>query len=158
VNNENNPININIKHYGKYIVVKNDQVYCKAIKEIIRIADVEIKEYEFARKKFTNKIDFLDLKVREAFPSRVSIVTLKCYYGYNLMGIRDNFINEKNTVKDCPRCGADEMWEHIVLCNANHYRRAKFVFNLEQKLLWLNNTVELEQITMIITDIRHYLI
>ena len=56
---ENNPIKTNIKYYRKYAVIKNDQVHYKVIKEIIRIADAEIEEYELARKKFTNEINFL---------------------------------------------------------------------------------------------------
>jgi len=69
------------------------------------------------------------------------------------MGIRDNFINKKNIVKDYPRCGVDETWEHLLLYNENHHRRAEFIYNLEQKLPRLNNAVELEQIAIMITDI-----
>ena len=87
VNNMNNLITLNIKYYGRYAVVKNNQVLCKAIKEIIRINNAELKEYEFAKKKFTNEIDFIDLKVREAFLSRVNIVILKCCYGFNPTGV-----------------------------------------------------------------------
>ena len=104
---------------------------CKAIKEIVKIVDAESDEYEFAKKKVLNEIDFIDLKAREAFPSGVNAVTLKCCYRFNPTRIRDNHINNDSTRKDCPRYGADEIWEYIILCNENHYQRAEFIYNLE---------------------------
>ena len=66
-------------------------------------------------------------------------------------------INEENIVRDCPQCGEDETWEHVLLCRENHHRRAEFIYNLEQKLSRVNRAVELQHIAMMITNIRTYL-
>ena len=108
INNINNLIISNIKYYGRYTVVKDNQVLCKVVKEIIRINDAECEEYEYAKKKFSNEIDFPHLKARETFPSGVNIITLKYCYRFNLTGVRDNFINKNTIVKDYLRCGDNE--------------------------------------------------
>ena len=65
------------------------------------------------------------------FNSRVNLVILKCCYRFNQVGVRDNIINEGITNRDCPRCGEDKNWEHVILCKDNHFYRAEFIYELE---------------------------
>jgi len=132
--NASNPIPTNIKHYGSYAIKRYGRIHCKAVKEIIRITDAEIEEYNYTKEKYENEIDFINLKAREAFENGINTVTLKCCYGFNAIGIRDNKINEGTMVVDCPRYGESKTWKHIILCNENHYRRAELIYELETKL------------------------
>ena len=76
-----------MKHYELYAIKRQGRMQYKAVKEIIHITDAEIEEYNYTKDKYKNEIDFIDLKAREAFANGINIVTLKCYYGLNAIGI-----------------------------------------------------------------------
>ena len=99
--NEINPLQTNIKYYRSYIIKVNRRVHYKVVKEIIRIANAKKEEYDYAKEKFINEINFITIKARDTFPNGVSTVILKCYYGFNVVGVRDNIINEGIIVRDC---------------------------------------------------------
>ena len=106
--NASNLIPTKIKYYRSYAIKRQGRIQCKAVKEIIRITDAEIEEYNYTKEKYKNEIDFIDLKVRESFANGINTVILKCYYGFNATGIQDNKINKGTIVVDCPRCGESE--------------------------------------------------
>ena len=84
---------------------------------------------------------------------------MKYCYDFNTVGVRDNNINDGKLVAECPRCREDETQEHIILCKENRVSQVEFIYTLEQKLLRVeSNNVFLEEIAMIINDIRIYLI
>ena len=91
-----------MKYYRSYKIKTKNRTHYKVVKEIIRIADAEKEEYQYAKSKFENKIDFINLKAREAFPNGVSIVILKYCYGFNIIEVRGNIINKSTTIKDYP--------------------------------------------------------
>ena len=63
------------------------------------------------------------------------------------------------TKVEYPRCRNEEMQKHIIQYPDNQIKRVEFIYQLEQKLPRVNNNqVMLEEIVMIISNIRTYLI
>ena len=62
-----------------------------------------LKEYE--KIKYEDKIDFIDLKVRNSFPkNKVTISMIKYAYGFNYYSRRDKIINKHLISDNCLRC------------------------------------------------------
>ena len=133
----------------------------KVIKEILQIKDVQVEEKQYTKMKFEKEFDInlINMEARNAFQNGISITKLKCYYDFNVVGVRDNMINKGTILKECPKCREDETQEHVILYKDNRVKRAEFIYNLERKLPKIaNGVINLEEVVMIINDIRSYLI
>ena len=94
----------NIKFHSYYIMKVKDKVITNSMKEAIQIIDIKESEEEYARKKYTNKIDFIDLEARNSFPIKKVIPSIiKCFHRYNYYGVRKSVINSKMVGSECPR-------------------------------------------------------
>ena len=63
-------------------------------------------------------------------------------------------INNKISTVEYPHCGDDETWEHVIQCKENIICRAEFIYNLARVE---SNNMSLQEIALIINDIRTYL-
>ena len=91
------------------------------------------------------------------FSSNESVSKIKCCYGFNAVGLWDNMINNGILAVECLRCRDKETWEHVILCKEIRLARAKFIYELKQKLLRVQGQVSLEEIALMINNIRAYL-
>ena len=84
----------NIKYYGDYVIVKQNNLMARSINKIIRIEDAITIELEQVKEKFQAICDLIDMEVRDIFVTRkIMRVIIKCYYGFNQYGTRDIEIN-----------------------------------------------------------------
>ena len=73
----------NIKWYGKYVLIYNDQLISRSITETYRLIDaLEIKQ-ECIKHKFPNLSELIDLNARACFKLGVSTGMIKYYYRVN---------------------------------------------------------------------------
>ena len=72
IENKNNPIEINIKYWGEYIMTRDRKPQGKSINEIIRIINAKEEEYLHIKEKFGDQVDLIDCEARNTFISRVS--------------------------------------------------------------------------------------
>ena len=61
------------------------------------------KEEEYAKEKFKEKYNFVDVEARNAF-SNCTTSMIKCSYRYNHYSLRDALINDNMIEAICPRC------------------------------------------------------
>jgi len=72
---------------------------------MIRIIDMRESEREYIKKKYSSKLDFIDLEARNAFSTKkFTLLFIKCVYRYNHYGIRNIIINNSMVGNDYPRC------------------------------------------------------
>ena len=64
----------------------------------------------------------------------MTVLAMKCYYGYNPYGVRDKLINAGTTNSECPRYSEEETWEHVVQCRKTVSMRAEFILDLHADL------------------------
>ena len=60
---------------------------------MIRIEDAKQAEWEYAKSKFPNMIELIDLEARNVFTKGVIISILKYIYRFNYYASRDSMIN-----------------------------------------------------------------
>ena len=72
-------------------------------------------EVDYAIIKFSDKIDLIDLEVRNVFITRsTSTSMIKYIYGSNHYSKRDALINQQRVTNKCPRCNETKIQEYIV--------------------------------------------
>jgi len=95
--------NTNIKYFGYYTLSMNGNIIGRSTKEAIRVIDAKKKEEEYAKEKFKEKYDFVDVEARNIF-SNCTTSMIKCSNRYNHYGLRDALINDNMIEAICPRC------------------------------------------------------
>ena len=71
----------NIKFYGNYYLMQDDQCQLKLINEIIRIIDAKEDEDDYIKNKLGHIHDMIDIEARNAFKvGKVNTSILKCVY------------------------------------------------------------------------------
>jgi len=60
------------------------------INKIVRIIDAKEEEIKYIKEKFEDQLDLIDIEARNAFTGGISCAKIKCYYGFNIVGRRDN--------------------------------------------------------------------
>ena len=57
--------------------------------------------------------------------SKITPSMIKCVHGFNHFGIRSALINNNEIEESCPRCTADETWEHVSykMCQDNRVQK-----------------------------------
>ena len=70
---------------------------------------------QYVKDKFKDEYVLLDVEARNVFCGGVTTSQMKCSVGYNPHGMREKIINE-NKSSECPLCGLEENWSHIVQC------------------------------------------
>ena len=75
----------------------------------MRIEAAREEEYLYTKEKYENTYEFIDIKGWNTFSANESISKMKCYYGFNIVGLWDSMINERASVAECPRCRDDEI-------------------------------------------------
>ena len=111
-----NPIIINIKYTGKYQLMKENIICHRGIKEMIRIVDMRKAEYEYAYRKFGDKVKLIYLKVRNLFSKLATISNIKCSIKFNHYSMRDILINSRQVNDSFLRYNDKENWVYVILC------------------------------------------
>ena len=106
----------------------------KSIKMLIREIDVKICEKSYAESKIPEYSEWLDLEAHNVFHKGVDSGILKCITGFNHYRCRDDSINYGIVGNKCPRCGQEESWQHVILCEGIADIKLKYVNNLRDKL------------------------
>ena len=129
------------------------------MKETIRIINGKKLEHQYAKRKFSERIDFIDANTREAFKLKsVSVSTLKCTNAFNHCGIRNELINKRIISSKCPRCNNPETQDYAILCPHTKEFRKKFTKNLlKDSSNNRKSRIEYEEIFDIIEDILMHL-
>jgi len=83
VQNSQNTTITNIKWYGRFALIFQNQVISRAISETYRIIDAKEVKNQYAKHKFPNNYQHIDMEVRVCFKEGVSTGILKYYYRIN---------------------------------------------------------------------------
>ena len=132
----------------------------RSIKESIRIYDAIENENQYARKKFREKFEFIDIEARNCFtPALITPLRLKYCYSFNYYVARERIINYGLINEECLWCSRKEDWDHIIQCPKTLKLKVDFVIELKEKLMKARYKMILEKlIDEMIMDIRKYLV
>ena len=81
--------------------------------ETYRIIDTKKVENQYAKHKFPNNYQYIDIEARVYFKEGVLTRMLKCCYGIIQYGNHDKLINP-NKVQEYSRYSQEETWQHVV--------------------------------------------
>ena len=149
----------NIQHVGLYSLNINGEISTNSIKEAIRKRDAEMIFKDYTEDKFGHNIDIVDIEARNSFKhNEITPSVIKCAHGHNHYGLRDALINGKIVGMECPRCGIDETWDHVIRCRKIRHKQIKFVKDIEKDVIAVNEgKIDEEVIVDMIEDIAGYL-
>jgi hypothetical protein len=146
-----------IKYKGIATPIVEDEIIDKNVNVLVREIDAKQCELISVKERVKEGWEWVDLEARNCFNSGVGAGTLKCVYGYNHHGKRNGKINKGLVQTKCPRCGEEEDWEHIILCQSISNLKDQYVSELKAKLeKETTNENDKVEIGMIVDDIRNY--
>ena len=67
----------------------------QSIKELFQIEDAKHVEFEYVYRKFRDRVNLIDLEVRNTFNNKAMPLLLKCTIKFNYYATRDLLINKK---------------------------------------------------------------
>ena len=156
---ERGELDIKIDYIGSYAITINNKIFDRSIFILIRICDVMASKESYTREHLGLNYHKVDIEARDYFHAGVSTSTLKCIAGFNQHGNRNRIINRYIILAECPRCLAEEMWEHIVQYLQNPIEnKVDFIIDLYTKLMKVKpSDIDPQIIKDMIVDIREYL-
>ena len=84
--------------------------YSNSVNEILRIVDTRKLEKSYANKKYSSRIDFIDIEARNTFSIKDVVASMiKCANGYNHYSVRESIINKNIIRNKCLRYSEIEM-------------------------------------------------
>ena len=89
-------------------LLSNNQIVHQSIKELIRIEDAKLAEFEYAYRKFRERANLIDLEARNTFNNEVMPLLIKSTIKFNHYATRELLINKEMQDDSCPRCNARE--------------------------------------------------
>ena len=92
----------NISEYGLMAIMVNNMYIDRPVREIIRIVDAQAEEQKFIQLKCPEGYHLVDTNARNVFYKGTSSALLKCVYGFNMYGTRDDIINKDKLNEHCP--------------------------------------------------------
>ena len=76
----------NIKYYGSHTIMREENIIGRSINEIMRILATKTIEIEYAKEKYPEYCEIIDLDAREVFNTGIVIRALtKCVFSYTSM-------------------------------------------------------------------------
>ena len=92
----------NIYFFRDHAMMLNSNPLLRGIKETIRIMDACKAEWDYAKKKFREKLEFINIEARSGFSSEINITSfIKCMYSFNHYRYRDTTINKNIVSNEC---------------------------------------------------------
>ena len=82
-------------------------------------------EFEYAYRKFGERANLIDLKVRNTFNNKVMPSLLKCTIKFNHYATRELLINKEMQDDSCSRCKVREDWVYIILYYQNRQKKRR---------------------------------
>jgi len=147
-----------IKHVGIEVPIVNGRIVDKNINVLIREIDAMKNEHEAIKEKVKEKHEWMDVEARNCFHGGVGNGTLNCVVGFNHHGKRNGKINEGLTSSKCPRCGQEEDWEHVILCNGMQGIKEQYIKEMKGKMLKIaKQERERQLVELIVKDIETYM-
>ena len=148
-----------MRYFGNIILVKQGQPCLGSVNEVIRTIDTMQEEMQYVKEKFPNTYKLINIETRVNILGLIkTLAAMKCYYGINYYGLRDNKINKSHTNVDCPRCSAMESWEYVVMYPKTIALRINFILQLHRELKKIQvEIIDNEELWLMINDIRKYL-
>ena len=73
----------------------NNQMVDQSIKELIQIKDAKCVEFEYAHRKFGDRVNLIDLVVRNTFNNEAMLLLLKSAIKFNHYATRELLINKE---------------------------------------------------------------
>lgn len=146
-----------IKHVGIEVPIVKGRIVDKNINVLIREIDAMKNEHEAIKEKVKEKHEWMDVEARNCFHGGVGNGTLNCVVGFNHHGKRNGKINEGLTSSKCPRCGQEEDWEHVILCNGMQGIKEQYIKEMKGKMLKIaKQERERQLVELIVKDIETY--
>jgi len=90
IQNKRNSVSTNVKYNSYYVLIKDNKPLIKSINEIVQIEDAREEERQYTKYKFKTTYEFIDIEAYNAFSASQSLVKMKCCYGFNIVGVRNN--------------------------------------------------------------------
>ena len=116
------------------------------------------EEENYVKEKIPEYWHWIDIEARNCFSQGVGVGMLKCVTGYNHYDNRNKVINSRLVENKCPRCNADESWEHVILCPGANKMKSIYFRTLKEDIKKIKNIEHLDHmIDLIFTDLKSYL-
>ena len=117
----------------RHVIKTNDNEDYRAIQEIVRRRDSDNDVRKHILEKFGERGSHGDIKAREIFNGGCTKAQINCCIGHNPHGRRENLIDDCKG-SECPRCGVEEDWNHVLLCPGNFVKNKAFVKNMRKEI------------------------
>ena len=146
-----------IKEIGINTPIVNGKIRDKNINVLVREVDALKHEIDAAKVKAKERWEWIDVKARNCFHGGAGIGTIKCAAGYNQHGKRNGCINKGLVDTKCPRCGVEEDWEHVILCESINDLKSEYLTTLKSEMdKVVKSDEEKHAVQLIINDLVQY--
>ena len=122
----------NISVVGNAAMKCRSEILDKFVTGVIKTVCSNDHCKEHMQHKYGEKCDVIDTEAKDLLSSSTSNM-IKCTAGINHYGEILKKIDKHNKTAACPGCGADEDWEHVILCEKSKENREELMKALETK-------------------------